>query len=214
MKSGRFRPILVVGGMVAVFAFLNWFFSRPSEQSAGPARVPPVARQREAAAPPARQERSAQGVGQAGVSPGGSRMPAVARNSSGSAVLLQQEDGPVGADGSFVRRRLLRTEKKYPLVRVDEKMEPDSTGGWRVASRTAWVADHVLVRLQPGYSRQDLLRAARAHGGEIRKAVGASFYLVSFEGSELRALERFSEGFKRESAVVIVEPDYLVRASR
>ena len=82
------------------------------------------------------------------------------------------EDSPVIAEsethekGGTIRRvRVLKTDFKYPLIRVEEALERDeATGREEATVLSEMVADHVLVRLKPGVTEEDLAAMNARHG--------------------------------------------------
>jgi hypothetical protein len=95
---------------------------------------------------------------------------------------------------------------------VDERLHVgDGTHGPRLLKRVAMVADHVLVRLQPGYTADDLSHMAAEQGGYVRSNIAQSeFYLIGFDGKDVHALDRMVSRLGRTGAIAAPEPDYIV----
>ncbi len=129
------------------------------------------------------------------------------------AELLASEDGPRGADGRWVRRHLLRTGMKYPLVRVEEFMEQQPGAAEpRLLRRLEMVADHVLVSLAPGAMVEDLDQPLFAGGLELRRSSPhGRTALVACDPAGFTGLEAAMQALAGDPAVRAVEPDYLVR---
>lgn len=129
--------------------------------------------------------------------------------------VLAQEDSAPDPEGHFVRVKIVRTAMKYPLVRIEERRQREpSSGDETVLGTVSMVADHVMLRLEPGYTSQDLESVASQLGMKIRKAGAASrVFLVSFEATDVHALERSIASLKRSRMVGSPEPDYLVTAN-
>src|SRR5215210_1996161 len=74
------------------------------------------------------------------------------------------KDYPPDADGQVKRVTILRTAMKYPLIRVEETLVREGHAGQqRVIDRKEMVADHVLVKLQPGLGENDLAALAQKY---------------------------------------------------
>jgi hypothetical protein len=122
-------------------------------------------------------------------------------------------DAPTRSDGSRYRTQIVRTEFKYPLIRVETQI---SASGEAISTRQM-VADHVLVKLQDGSSQKDLediLSRQRAGSVYIRKAAHTpGLFLVAFDGTDVGAMDRVIRTLESETHVVArSEPDLIVRA--
>jgi hypothetical protein len=133
--------------------------------------------------------------------------------------VLAREDGPADREGRFFRLKILRTRMMYPLVRVVERRRRDPhTGEETLLQKSEMVADHVMLRLEPGYTQEDLERLAERLDMKIRKApVYSKIYLVSFElgdtdGVMLRSLDRTIALLKASRVVAAPEPDFIVHS--
>jgi|GEM_PF-6968312 len=130
--------------------------------------------------------------------------------------ILRAEDSKPSSDGSFQRVRILRTSFKYPMVRVIENFEIDQATG-REFSRgaVAMVADHVAVKLVPGFTFAQLQNLVRSSGGEIRaQSPNGDRFLIGFSGGENpQALEDMIERLGRSTIISDPAPDYLVFAN-
>ncbi len=126
------------------------------------------------------------------------------------------EERETALDGESVRRvRIVRTDMKYPLVRVEEKVTRDGATGKETATIVSeMVADHVLVRLRPGVTEDDLLALNARHGTTIRKKMYAEgHYLVQAQGCDVDTVRKLVETYRAETAsVAYAEPDHIVHA--
>lgn len=129
-------------------------------------------------------------------------------------ILFQRETKP-DPNGNFTRLTVVRTTSKYPLVRIDEKMNKNySTQEEHAVSRVAMVADHVMVRLDPRYSESDFQTHLKKMGFEIRRAVpNSQVYLVKFESQDVDSLDKALAKLKESPLVEDLGPDYIVRAN-
>ncbi|HYE05787.1 MAG TPA: S8 family serine peptidase [Planctomycetota bacterium] len=118
----------------------------------------------------------------------GSTPPALAEL-AGAAALAEREEA-ADARGEVRRARVVRAGGKYPLVRVEERWAGRPGGaGARLIERQAMVADHLMVSVQPGTSRQELEAALAGEGLALRDLKPASgVALVSFDGVDLDAM--------------------------
>jgi hypothetical protein len=80
---------------------------------------------------------------------------------------LATRDNSPGPDGTFRRVSLYRTSLKYPFVRVEEQIQRLPGGQEVVLSENAVVADHVIVRAQPGSTATDIANAAAQDGYSV-----------------------------------------------
>lgn len=122
---------------------------------------------------------------------------------------------PVNAVGDFRRVSILRTPMKHPLVRVEETLRKEGhLGEERVLNQVAAVADHVMVKVQPGLAEVAVAALARKHGGRVRKKLTApDTYLIEIPANEIESLPQAVTGLTADKALVAyAEPDYVVHA--
>ncbi|OVE75658.1 hypothetical protein BVX97_03940, partial [bacterium E08(2017)] len=137
------------------------------------------------------------------------------RDPFADAEVLELRESEPDAKGHITRVKLLRTQSKYPLVRVEEKISVDSsTRRETVISHTAMIADHIVVRLKPGQTEDNLRALNLKHGADIRKDMGKrSTYLVEFTGADADTVAEAVEAYEREAQLIsYAEPDYVVYA--
>jgi subtilisin family serine protease len=126
-------------------------------------------------------------------------------------VLDSRVKAAAGPAGAQVEERLLKTKQKYPLLRVEERSE--SVGGKRsVVSRTASVADHLMVKPRPGAAEAEVLADLGIPGAKVRKKMPASgVWLVSFPVSGVTGFSQALDAGKRaRKAVFYAESDDVV----
>ncbi|MCH8474307.1 MAG: S8 family serine peptidase [Opitutales bacterium] len=81
---------------------------------------------------------------------------------------------PLDTTGHYRRTRLLRTDFHYPLVRVEETIYLDEENQRvEILHQEGVVADHVLVRRDPGLSHEALLARAEAAGFPLQRKMRA-----------------------------------------
>ena len=145
------------------------------------------------------------------LSPRAGRSPAPAYAQEGvylsdpfpGAELVSSVDSPSVRPDCTRRRRLLRTDSKYPLVLVDE-IVPDEDEKGAVLRRISVVADHILVVLRPTASLDRLNRFNRRFDAWIRKALHTPrHYLVAFPSVDTETV--FQRLADYEAATDIVE---------
>jgi len=108
--------------------------------------------------------------------------------------------------------RIVRTDFKYPLLRVAETWTTDPVTGTSERTRTSCsVADHVVVRLRPGVSEDQLLAVCRRNGCQIRHHLPLSgLYLVAFDDVDVDAVDRHIAEIALAADVVRdAEPDHI-----
>ncbi len=127
---------------------------------------------------------------------------------------LAYRDGPANASGQFQRVSLYRTDMKYPLIRVEESRAPGPNGTEVVLSQQAAVADHIMVRLQPGASEDDINQLAAQNGASVVKTPQPGLYFVQIPNADIDSLPHAIQTFSQYTGVLkYAEADSLVHAS-
>lgn len=133
------------------------------------------------------------------------------------APVLLIEETVIDSEGTLQRVRVVKTSMKYPLVRVEEKLRRDAeTGEDEILSRVAMAADHLVLRLEQGYTDEDLRAAVgTATGFDLRRPRPTSkILLLTFDGTkDIHALEKALAQVRALPMVRTPEPDYIVRAN-
>ena len=128
--------------------------------------------------------------------------------------VLVQDDPPNPA-GEFKRVSILRTTLKYPLIRVEDQIVLEGhLNEERILRRRAMVADHVLVKAQPGVNANQLAAVAAKYGGGIRRLMRTpGLYLVTVPTTSAESLPQAIAGLNTERGVLqYAEPDEVVYA--
>jgi autotransporter-associated beta strand protein len=116
--------------------------------------------------------------------------------------------------GRRVRVRVVKTDMKYPFVRVEDVWEVSVRGAERLVSQTAMVADHVTVKVKAGTTEADLAAFAQAHGGTILRKLrtpGPGLYIVKFDQAMVDTVPKALAAFGlADGPVVTATPDYIV----
>ncbi|MBA4387073.1 MAG: hypothetical protein C0404_03770 [Verrucomicrobia bacterium] len=165
---------------------------------------------------PAGSGKSARPSGDRSINPRETTLAVTDANRSVKGEELSRHETKLGAEGPVMRVRVLRTDMKYPLVRVQEEVEKDAATGEEKAIRMlAMTADHVMVKLRPGATEEDLQALTRKYAGKIRsKKPLSGIYLVELAESGADAVPGAVAKYLQESGVVaLAEPDYLVFAT-
>jgi hypothetical protein len=126
-----------------------------------------------------------------------------------SAELLWQTSEPTGDPTESLVHTLEQGPGTgaYSLVRWD-KLVSNARGFPETLEQSAFIADHVIVRVWAGKTQADLAAAAARHGASVRRRLGATqVYLVSFPvapdaSSENAAQQMAQTLLSAESAVV------------
>jgi subtilisin family serine protease len=130
--------------------------------------------------------------------------------------LLSDEFASPAAASLRHRVRIVRTDFKYPLLRIEELSQTDPVSGTeRLLAQTAMVADHLVAKPAPGVDDATFRAAVASAGGSIRSRKPASgVYLVAFPPDALDALPAAIADLQSIPGLLrIAEPDYIVHAS-
>jgi len=130
-----------------------------------------------------------------------------------SAVETQAQQSPVRPDGRFSRVRMVTADFVYPFLRVEETWSRDARSAKETMERRdVMVADHILVRLRSGASREDLERLNAGFGARIRRPLLApALFLVELPYPDANAVPDAVTNYRRHvDLVAYAEPDYLV----
>jgi len=140
------------------------------------------------------------------------------------AQVIYSDRTEVSEKGFFLKVRIVRTDEKYPIVRIVErwKLNDPSMDGNRMSEeelnanslfsgQSAMVGDHVLVQLPLGQDPSLLKDFIQQNGGQLREAhADSSMALVSFDGTDPTAMGRMLKAFSTsKSGAVFAGPDYL-----
>lgn len=127
--------------------------------------------------------------------------------------IVSQVETAADPNGNYTRIRIVRTDMKYPLIRVVQNRQKNfSTGDDRIVQQIAMVADHALIRMQDGVTAEDLQAQFESMGLRIRRRVArGKAALIEFDATDPQTLDRVIADLDQASGVVIAEPDYLQR---
>lgn len=223
MKSGP-KKLMVAVGLFAVAVAVAYFTDRGDDSLAGLERgdIAPLVTEQSGDVPPqassvtdgrvsaelatASVESSIESSGEQALPPTEPPWKRLTR-----VEILESREGQPNADGFFKRLSLVRTDMKYPLVRIEETFHITSPSGSPIRF-TAAVADHMMVRVVDGLSEEKVATIAAQHGFSIRKKMLApDTYLIAFGDVSLDSLPAAMEAFQAEAnAVQCAEPDYMI----
>jgi hypothetical protein len=102
------------------------------------------------------------------------RMASPATDRYASAEVVAKSETPLGASGKQVRRvRIVRSDSKYPLVRIEETVTraAGAAGEDTVTDQKAMVADHLMVKRAPGVTEDAFFKTIAKDGGTFRKNI-------------------------------------------
>jgi subtilisin family serine protease len=119
-------------------------------------------------------------------------------------------------DGRVKRVQIIKADFKYPFIRVEERLTRDPGSGAESVEpqAVAMAADHVIAKLRPGRTREELETAASAFGLTVLKAMRApDTYLVQSPAPELNAVEEAVGALSQSGIISYAEPDYIVRVT-
>jgi subtilisin family serine protease len=127
---------------------------------------------------------------------------------------ISHRDSPSDATGHFHRISLYRTNMKYPLIRVEDILGPGPTGNQVIVAETAAVADHIIVRLQPGSDEGELKRLAGQNGASLVKTPQAGLYLVQLPQATMDTLSEAIQTYGQYKGLLkYAEADSLVHTA-
>ena len=126
------------------------------------------------------------------------------------AEVLQSREGEQDADGRVTRLKLVKTQHKYPLVRVEEIMTLNANGE-RILHQEAMVADHVIAKVQAGTTKRRLQDALAPLGLTIRKEMYAPhMYVIAVPNPTLDSVPQALQTLRAQTSIVSrVQPDYV-----
>lgn len=226
MKPGQ-KFLVAAAGLLAIVTAIAFFMRQPDPMGSSPSAesIQPsesVAQPAVAAVESALGEIAspAKGAPSSGLLPDASAQKPVAPSMEpgwkqfANAEVVESREGQPDANGLVERIRVVKTDMKYPNVRIVEKVRASDPTGEPV-SFTAAVADHMLVRVHDGLTEEKVATIAGQHGFSVRKKMLApDTYLIAFGDVSIDALPQAMEAFNAEAnAVQYAEPDMLVFAS-
>jgi len=124
-----------------------------------------------------------------------------------------EEEREKRPDGTWVARRILEVPVfKYPYIRVESQL--DSRG--QEIGREEMVADHVMVRLQPGWDRARLEAFLERFGASVRQEpIFDGPWLIETSKVSLACLSQLLADLEKAPAVVeMAEPDPIAHIAK
>ncbi|MCM2321884.1 MAG: hypothetical protein NDJ90_01335 [Oligoflexia bacterium] len=141
---------------------------------------------------------------------------------NGQPVVSVAETRPDGL-GNFTRVTIVKTQLKYPLIRVEDRLrsappEGSDEAAEQLLARTAMVADHLMLTPNPQVTEEDLTRlvaslneeAGSSHYEIRRTNPNSRIFLIAFDGTSPQELEEVRARISATGLAREVEPDYLV----
>jgi len=130
-----------------------------------------------------------------------------------SQVLATRETPDKANPSLLLVERLVKTQGKYPLIRVEDRFEVSGAKRRRIA-QTASVADHMIVKPLPGATEAQVLAATGLPGAAVRKKMPASgIWLISFPVALDSLPNAVASAGRDRKTLAYAEPDYIVRAT-
>ncbi len=127
-----------------------------------------------------------------------------------AATILAERETPARQPQTLTRERLVKTDFKYPLVRVVETVRRDASGGETIQRRELMVADHVMVKLRAPATTAELTAVVKRLGGEVRKKMYTpGMFLVSFAAPTLDTIPEGLRALPQHPLIELAEPDYI-----
>ncbi|MFC1479096.1 Ig-like domain-containing protein [Planctomycetota bacterium] len=138
----------------------------------------------------------------------------VRREEFRNAPVLEEKISPQDEDGSYTRVRIIKTDMKYPLVRIEDeirKIDDKET----IVKHTAMVADHVIVKVKKGTDQETLAKICEEQGMNIRRKLSIpGVFLIQVPKVTVDAVSDTSSILNKQlKHITYAEPDYLVYAA-
>ncbi len=117
------------------------------------------------------------------------------------------------ADGKILRVRIVKTDFKYPLLRIENVIAKDpQTGAETLTAQTAMVADHVLVKSKPGVEAADFQALLARAGATLRRRIpNSDLFIVEFPAPGPNTVPDAVKALGAEAKFIqYAEPDYIV----
>lgn len=121
----------------------------------------------------------------------------------------------ITADGKTLRVRIVKTDFKYPLLRVEDVIIKDpQTGAESLSAQTAMVADHIIVKTKPGIAADDFHAMLTRVGATVRRRIpNSDIFVIQFPVPRLDTVPDGVAALSAEAKFVLyAEPDYIVEA--
>ena len=117
----------------------------------------------------------------------------------------------VGSDGILVRKEVMLTQMKYPLIRREIHFQMDETSGeWVPIEGHAYVADQVMMGLNDGETLESLDPILHQLNAEIIQSFeGGNHFLLRFKSRDVDSVDEAISTLKLYSFVDYAEPNYL-----
>ena len=134
-----------------------------------------------------------------------------------SAEILEQVEKPLGRDGLIERVTVVRSDFKYPYIRVVQHINMDpSTGDEEIVFQTEAIANQVLVKFKEHVSVDEREVIHARYGATVVDTIADGFtYLVEVPDYQADVLERLQEDYAEEvDAVEYAEPNGLSHSAR
>ena len=132
-------------------------------------------------------------------------------------VLALKEIGDPATPGLIRRIRIVKSNFKYPLWRVEEVVRQAPSGQPdTVLSRNIMIADHAMIRLTEASDMKKLQTLVASLGLTIRKNMKMpGCYLISIADESAEALPRLLAMLNENKDLIrYAEPDYIVRSQQ
>ena len=129
-------------------------------------------------------------------------------------IISVEEIGRSDKEGHHKRVLILKTEFKYPYIRVEESFIKGADNQEDIIlMRKAMVADHIIVKIKDEYGLEQLEQLNQKYQAETVKRLDSSqIYIVKLGDHTIDTVSNAIENYGLEqSLVAYVEPDYIVQ---
>ncbi len=114
-------------------------------------------------------------------------------------------------NGLLVRKEVLLTNMKYPLIRREIRFEQDSKSNeWIPVEGHAYVADQIMLGLDEGVNLDSLTSLLDRLDLEVlQEFSGGRQFLIRFKGNDVDSVEEAVSALSSRRYVLFVEPNHL-----
>ena len=113
-------------------------------------------------------------------------------------------------NGSLKYKTLIKTNFKYPYLVAEEVYNEKN----ELVSSISKVANHIIVSLKPGETKQNILELNDVNDGALFKQLGKSpVYIVRFDSFDLHTVDEKVSVYSTSDSLKVAEPDYIQHLS-
>ncbi|MEI6536411.1 MAG: hypothetical protein WCN98_13780, partial [Verrucomicrobiaceae bacterium] len=125
--------------------------------------------------------------------------------------VVEKRDSAPDGKGRSRRATIFRTDFKYPFLRLEQEIVNDPSGGEIVTAQLVMVADHLLVKLQEGFTETELSIHIASMGAKIlRHLPNSPFYTVVLNRATVAEFDKALSALEvAPGPLAYAEPDFI-----